>query len=115
MFAARKALWLAAVGLFGWMVLADAEVFPARIFTATQAVAAVAAGDFDPVHSGTELACLMADGSGVTELLLGPSGWTTRTIFVYTNDAPNPWEDPRTRVSLRVGDVLRKTPATNSF
>src|SRR4030095_9371222 len=65
-------------------------------------------GDFDPNHSGKELACLMADGS-VIELTISPSGWTESPIFTY-RDGVFRWEDPRTRVSLNVGDVLSENP-----
>jgi hypothetical protein len=88
----------------------EAPMYAARIFSSTQAVAAVASGDFDPTHSGNEIACLMADGS-IVELALNASGWTARTIFVYRWDAV-PWEDPRARVSLNIGDVLAANPGS---
>jgi hypothetical protein len=91
---------LAASGAFAL----GTEIYPARIFSGTQPVAAITAGDFDPIHPGKELACLMADGS-VVELTLGPSGWTANTIFVYKGSSVGPWH-PAMRVSLNVGDVL---------
>jgi hypothetical protein len=83
--------------------ITGAELCPLRIFSATQAVAAVTVGDFDPLHSGNELACLMADGS-VVELAFGVSNWTANPIFQYKGGTP--WNDPTMRVTLNVGDVL---------
>ena len=101
----KAVLWLAAFSLLLTNGSADAKMFPARIFSGTQAIAAIAHGEFDPIHPGNELACLLADGS-VVELALGDSGWMARTIFVYTGNPPIPWEDPRSRVTLNIGDVL---------
>jgi hypothetical protein len=52
------------LGFFPGRLVAQTQtpIYPLPIFSATQAVAAVTFGDFDPVHPGNELACLMADG-----------------------------------------------------
>src|SRR5262245_57695575 len=97
-------LWLMALGLLPSHLLA-AEVYPARIFTATQAVAAVTSGDFDPLHPGKELACLMANGD-VIELALGASGWIATTIFRNPGGTPGYWENPTNRATLELGDVI---------
>jgi hypothetical protein len=72
-----------------------------RGFFATQAVAAVKSGDFDPIHPGNELACLMANGS-VVELALGASGWT-----MWDDDENAGWV-------VRIGDVDPESPETSS-
>jgi hypothetical protein len=87
----------------GWLA-AQPPVYPLPILSATQAVAAVTFGDFDPLHSGDELACLMADGS-VVELTLGESGWTANRVFEYKGISDGPWH-PTMRATLNVGDVL---------
>src|SRR5262245_11787847 len=86
-----------------WNPAIGAELFPARIYSGTSAIAAIACGDFDPNHSGKELACLLADGR-VVEVALGASGWTTSTIYAFQGNPP--WLDPRMRVALNLGDVL---------
>jgi hypothetical protein len=93
------------LALLLWNVSEGADIYPTRIFSGAQAVAAMASGEFDPIHPGKEVACLMADGS-VIELSLGEAGWTANTIFVYKGSSPSPWEDPRARVTLNIGDVL---------
>jgi hypothetical protein len=90
--------------LLEWSLPAVADVYPARIFSATQAVAAVTSGDFDPIHPGNELACLMADGS-VVELALSATGWTANRSFRYQGSPVGSW-DPTMRATLNVGDVL---------
>jgi hypothetical protein len=87
---------------------AGVDMFPSPIYTATQAIAAVAYGDFDPLHPGNELACLMADHS-VVELSLSPTGWVTTTIFIDHGNVPV-WPDPTSRVSLKIGQVLSENP-----
>jgi hypothetical protein len=109
-FANKVALITASIGCAIFVsapgkLVAGAEICSARIFSATQAVAAVTLGDFDPLHEGDELACALANGD-IIELALGPAGWTTNLIYVYTGPEPPPWEDPRARVTLSVGDVL---------
>jgi len=101
----KAVLWLAALSLLPSNGSPDVKMYPARIFSGTQAVAAITAGEFDPIHPGNELACLMADGS-VLELALDDSGWKARSLFVYTGNPPVPWEDPRSRATLNIGDVL---------
>jgi hypothetical protein len=98
-------LRLIALGLLLWNFAAGGEIYPARIFSATQAVAAVTSADFDPIPPGNELACLMANGD-VMELALGPSGWTAATIFRNPGSTPGFWENPANRATLEVGDVL---------
>jgi hypothetical protein len=77
------------------------------IFSGTNTITAMTYGDFDPNHSGSELACMMSDGS-IVELALGPSGWTASTIFVYP-EFSLPWF-PQLRTSLKVGKVLSEIP-----
>jgi hypothetical protein len=101
----RAAVGCAIFLLTSWNLLAGTEIYSARIFSTTQAVAAVTSGDFDPLHEGDELACALANGD-VIELTLAPSGWTANSIYVYSGPEPPPWEDPRSRVTLNVGDVL---------
>jgi hypothetical protein len=88
-----------------------AELYSSTIYATTQAVAAITYADFDPQHAGSELACLMADGS-IVELALGPAGWNASTIFVYPGPQHNPWTGPELRVSLRAGHVLTNTPGS---
>jgi hypothetical protein len=104
----KSVLWLVASMLLVRNLTAT-EIYPVRIFSSTQAVAAVVAGEFDPIHPGNELACLMANGN-VIELALGPSGWTASPIYVYKGNELPPWEDPRSRVTLNIGDVLSEHP-----
>src|SRR5262245_10970484 len=104
----RKILGLIFLGALLCDRSAQGDMYPSKIYSGGQAVAAIVAGDFDPVHSGTELACLMADGS-VVELALSESGWSTNRIFVYRG-ADVHWPDPRKRVSLDIGDVLPGNP-----
>jgi hypothetical protein len=82
---------------------AGADLYASPIYTGTQAVGAVTVGDFDPLHPGNELACLRADGS-ILELSLGVNGWTANTIFSHRSSQV--WENPTSRVSLKVGRVL---------
>ena len=106
-FLARKltgALWLVPLGLLPTHLSAT-EIYSMRIYSATQAVAAAASGDFDPLHPGKEVACLMANGD-VTELALGTSGWTATTIFRNPHATPGFWQNPGNRTTLEIGDVL---------
>jgi hypothetical protein len=96
-------LLLMLLGLLSGRLAAQTQIYPLPILLATQAVAAVTCGDFDPLHSGDELACLLADGS-IVELALGESGWATNMILQYQGGFP--WDGPTTRVSLNIGDVL---------
>ena len=100
---------LIALALLPWNLAAGTEVYPARIFSATQAVAAVTSGDFDSVHPGNEIACLMANGD-VMELALGASGWTGTTIFRNPGATPGFWENPANRATVEIGDVISGNP-----
>jgi hypothetical protein len=102
-------LWLSALGLLPGELVAGTQMYPARILSAAQSVAAVTAGDFDPVHPGNELACLMANGD-VVELALGASGWTGTTIFSNPGATPGFWENPANRATLEIGNVLSGNP-----
>lgn len=101
--AANGFFLLMALRLLSGLLPAQTSMPALPIHSATQAVAVITCGDFDPLHSGDELACLMANGS-VVELALTASGWITNTIFQYKGGFP--WNGPSTRVSLNVGDVL---------
>jgi len=104
-----KTLFLAALVFVLRTHSASAEFYPARIHSATQAVAAVTCGDFDPLHPGKELACLMANGD-VVELALGSSGWTATTIFKNPGATPGFWENPANRATLEIGNVISGNP-----
>jgi hypothetical protein len=76
--------------LFGRLA-AQMPTYSLPMHSATQAVAVITIGDYDPLHIGNELSCVMADGS-VVELVLGQSGWTASTIFKYKGNSLGPWE-----------------------
>jgi hypothetical protein len=99
-------LWLVAFGIWPVNLVRGADLHRTPIYSGTQAIAAVTAGDFDPLHPGLELACLLANGS-IMELALEASGWTTNILFQRPGFA---WDTPATRVSLSVGDVLYNNP-----
>lgn len=114
----RRTIHLGAVVVVAWRLLcllllllaagnlaAGGQVYPVRIHSATQAVAAVTIGDFDPLHSGKEIACLMANGD-VIELTPDGSEWTATTIFKNPGAVPGSWVDPASRATLEIGDVL---------
>lgn len=85
------------------------EIYPVRIHSATQAVAAVAIGDFNPLHAEKEIAFLMANGD-VIELIPDGLGWTATTIFKNPGAAPESWDNPASRATLEIGDVLSANP-----
>jgi len=96
------------LAFFYCRLAAQPLVYPLPIYSAPKAVAMVTVGNFDPMHPGEEIACLLADGS-IVELALQQSGWMTKTIFEYEGSAPIPW-NPAMRVTLNVGDVLSEAP-----
>ena len=98
-------LGAALVAILFCHLTADGQITATPIFSGTNAIAAMAYGDFDPNHPGNELACFLANGS-IVELALGPTGWTAHTIFVFHGETPIPWQNPTMRVSLKVGNVL---------
>jgi hypothetical protein len=107
--AARRLSWLLLLLFAPGTLVAGGEVYPVRIHSATQAVAAVTIGDFNPLRPGKEIACLLANGD-VIELTLDGSEWTATTTFKNPGAAPGSWLDPTSRVTLEIGDVLSGNP-----
>ena len=97
-------LGLALMAILPCHLAAGAGIYALPIYSGTNAIAAIAYGAFDQAQPGNQLACLMGNGS-IFELTLGPSGWTATNIFVFHGDVL-PWQNPGTRVSLKIGSVL---------